>query len=113
MQVLFTSRHPMAAEFRALSEQRIRFALRRLKWLVPRAEVQLSDVNGPKGGIDKRCQIALRTDGAGTVVVASVARHWRTALDQALARAARFLVRQWRRGRDDRRLRQRLLRDER
>ncbi|MEO3714950.1 HPF/RaiA family ribosome-associated protein [Roseateles flavus] len=113
MQVLFVSRHPLAAEFRALSEQRIRFALRRLAWRVPRAEVQLSDLNGPKGGLDKRCQIALRTDGAGTVVVASVARHWRTALDQALARAARFLVRQWRRTHEHGRQRQRPQRDER
>ena len=24
--------------------------------LVPRAEVQMSDVNGPRGGIDKRCR---------------------------------------------------------
>lgn len=113
MQVLFTSRHPQAAEFRSLTEQRLRFALRRLKGWVPRAEVQLSDLNGPRGGVDKQCRIALRTDGGGTVVVASVASHWRVALDQALARAVRFLVRQWRRGQDDRRLRQRLLRDER
>ncbi len=112
MQVLFVSRHPLAAEFRALSEQRIRFALRRLAWRVPHAEVQLSDLNGPRGGLDKRCQIALRTDGAGTVVVTSVARHWRTALDQALARAARFLVRQWRRTRDHGRRRPRPQRDE-
>ena len=113
MQVLFTSRHPRAEEFRALSEQRLRFALRRLQSRVPLAEVQLSDLNGPKGGLDKRCQIALRTDGAGTVVVASVARHWRAALEQALARATRFLLRLWRRSQDDRKLRQRLLRDER
>jgi ribosome-associated translation inhibitor RaiA len=80
--------------------------LRRLGWLVPRAEVQMSDVNGPRGGIDKRCQVELRTDGAGSVVVASVASNWRTALDNALARAARFLLRLWRRGSDPRRMRQ-------
>jgi ribosome-associated translation inhibitor RaiA len=76
---------------------------------VPRAQVQMSDVNGPRGGIDKRCQVELRTDGAGSVVVASVARDWRTALDNALARAARFLVRLWRRGSASRRMRQRLI----
>lgn len=105
MQVLFKSRHPHANELRDLTERRVRFVLRRLGWLVPRAEVQMSDVNGPRGGVDKRCQVELRTDGAGSVVVASVARDWRTALDNALARAARFVMRLWRRGGDARRLR--------
>ena len=109
MQVLFKSRGPQTAELHDLTQRRVRFVLRRLSWLVPRAEVQMSDVNGPRGGIDKRCQVELRTDGAGTVVVASVANNWRTALDKALARAARFLMRLWRRGNDTRRPRQRLI----
>lgn len=73
MQILFKSRHPEAALMRDTVERRVRFALRRLNALVPRADVQLADVNGPRGGLDKRCQIALRTDGAGEVVVSSVA----------------------------------------
>lgn len=109
MQVLFKSRHPQADELRDLTERRVRFVLRRLGWLVPRAEVQMSDVNGPRGGIDKRCQVELKTDGAGSVVVTSVATDWRTALDNALARAARFLIRLWRRGSDSRRVRQRFI----
>ncbi len=113
MQVLFKSRHPQAADLRDLAERRVRFVLRRLGWLVPRAEVQMSDVNGPRGGIDKRCQVELRTDGAGSVVVASVASDWRTALDNALARAARFLMRQWRRSSGSRRTRHRFISHER
>jgi hypothetical protein len=109
MQVLFKSRHPEATDLRDQTEQRVRFVLRRLVWLVPRAEVQMSDVNGPRGGIDKRCQVELRTNGAGSVVVSSVAGDWRTALENALARAARFLMRLWRRGDDSRRLRQRFI----
>lgn len=107
MQVLFNARHPQATELRDLTERRVRFVLRRLGWLVPRAEVLMSDVNGPRGGIDKRCQVQLRTDGAGSVVVTSAASDWRTALNDALARAARFLMRRWRRGSDSRRMRQR------
>ncbi len=52
MQVLFKSRHPLASELRDLAERRVRFVLRRLRALVPRAEIQMSDVNGPRGGID-------------------------------------------------------------
>ena len=54
MQVLFKPRHPQAAELRDLTERRVRFVLRRLGRQVPRAEVQMSDVNGPCGGIDSR-----------------------------------------------------------
>lgn len=107
MQVLFTSRHPKAAELRELSEHRVRFTLRRLSWQVPHVEVQMSDVNGPRGGIDKRCQVKLKTDGAGSLVVASVAADWRTALDIALARATRYLLRTWCRRSEPRRSRQR------
>ena len=97
MHILFKSRHPEAALMRDTVERRVRFALRRLNALVPRADVQLADVNGPRGGLDKRCQIALRTDGAGEVVVSSVAGDWRTALDEALARAVRHVLKVWRR----------------
>lgn len=107
MQVIVHTRDPQASQLTGLVEHRLRFVLRRLKARVPRVQVALSDVNGPRGGIDKRCQVALRTDGAKAVVVTSVAADWRCALDDALARAARFLLRQARRGQDFRRLRQR------
>jgi len=97
MQVLFESRDPRAAELRETSEHRVRFVMRRLTWLVPRARVLLSDVNGPRGGVDKRCQLELKTDHSGIVVITAVADDWRVALDQALVRAVRTLVRVWRR----------------
>lgn len=103
MQVLFKSRHPHAADLRELTERRVRFVLRRLGWLVPRAEVEMSDVNGPRGGVDKRCQVELRTEGAAPVVVTSLASDWRVALNEALTRAARLLLRRWRRETEPRR----------
>ncbi len=99
MQVLFESRDPQGAEWREVAVRRLRFVLRRLSWLVPRARVRLSDVNGPRGGVDKQCRVELRTNHAGTVVITAMARDWQAALDAALARSARTLVRVWRRGR--------------
>ena len=92
MQVLFESRHPGGAELREVAIERLRFAMRRLTWLVPRARVQLADINGPRGGMDKQCQIELKTN-TGIVVISSVATHWRGALDMAVQRVARALVR--------------------
>jgi hypothetical protein len=109
MQVLFNSRDSEASEAREFAVRRVQFVMRRLTWLVPRATVQLSDINGPRGGVDKRCQIALRTDGKGTVVVTAIARDWRSALDAALARASRLLVRLCHRDRAPRRPVQRTL----
>lgn len=97
MQVLFESRAPDAASLRDLAERRLRFVMRRLKPMVARARVTLIDVNGPRGGVDKQCQLSLSTPGAGPVVITAMAADWRTAIDSALARAPRLLLRQWRR----------------
>jgi hypothetical protein len=102
MQVLFESRDPEGVRLRTLAVLRLRFVMRRLNWMVPRARVLLSDVNGPRGGVDKRCQVELKTDGGGTVVVTSLARDWRAALNAALARAARTLLRTLRRQHEQR-----------
>jgi len=97
MQVLFESRDPEGAQMREVAVRRLRFVMRRLAWLVPHARVQLSDLNGPRGGVDKRVQVELKTDVAGTVVVSSVGADWRSALEQALGRASRVLLRAVRR----------------
>lgn len=103
MQVLFESRDPEAAQFRELAERRLKFVMRRLSWVAPRVRVQLSDVNGPRGGVDKRCLLELSTAGSGRVVIVALARDWRGALEAAFARAGRVLVRLWRRNREQQR----------
>ena len=75
-------------------ERRLRFALGRFAHRVERVSVLLSDVNGPRGGVDKRCRIAVglvprgvvMVEGSGDdpfVLVASIAKRagrsvWRT-----------------------------------
>ena len=102
MQIIFESTDPQAAELRTLTERRVRQALKRLAWLIPRVRVHLSDINGPRGGIDKRCQIELTTDGGKPVVVTSLARDWFSALQSALTRATRSLLHNWQRSRKPR-----------
>ena len=97
MQVIFESRDIEGRQFHALAEQRVRFVLRRLSWLVPQASIVLSDVNGPRGGVDKRCQVEFTTQGSGRIVSTAMAADWRAALEGALARAAQRIVRSMRR----------------
>jgi hypothetical protein len=105
MHVLFQSADPQAHELRAWIEQRVRFALRRIAWKVQRVEVRMSDINGPRGGTDKRCQVALHTDGAGSALASGLAPNWSAALERTLARVVRLLIRRRQRGADPRRLR--------
>jgi hypothetical protein len=97
MKVVFESRDPDGARLRDLAVARAQFVMRRLTWLVPRAKVHLDDVNGPRGGVDKRCHVEIRTRRVGTVVITALARDWRSALEDALSRAARVVVRNWKR----------------
>lgn len=109
MQVLFESRCGQADRLREVAERRTRFVMRRLSWLVPRARIQLDDINGPRGGPDKRCRLEVQTRGSSNVVITSIARDWRKAIDEALARAARALLRLWQRSQLKERGKQRAL----
>lgn len=93
MQIIFESRDSVGNQMRDVSVERVRFTFRRMSALVARAKVQFSDINGPRGGVDKRCQIELSTAAVGTVVIASLAQDWRTALERSLGRAVRVLKR--------------------
>ena len=103
MQVIFESPDPQATELRALAERRVRHALRRLAWLAPRVRVHLSDINGPRGGIDKRCQVEVCSSLAGPVLITSMAHDWRAALQTALTGTARMLLKNLQRSRVQRR----------
>ena len=102
MQVIVQSPDVEATELRALAVRRVRFALRRLAWLVPRARIRLSAVSGARGGVDTRCQVELISDGRAPVVVTSMARHWHVALQSAVSRASASLLRHWDREREHR-----------
>lgn len=102
MQVIFESRDPQAAPLRDMAVGRLKFVMRRLGSLVARARLRLSDVNGPRGGVDKRCQVELKTDTGSTVVITAASHDWRTAIDDALARATQVMRRQLQRSRPTR-----------
>jgi putative sigma-54 modulation protein len=74
-------------ELRERVERRLRFALDAFGDHVQAAHVQLEDVNGPRGGVDKRCQISVAVDGAGIVM----ARASAATVISAVSRASRRL----------------------
>jgi len=96
--VEFDTPHREAAPLGDFAARRARFALRRLIGLNPRAQVRLAGVPGPRGALGTRCHVRLDAHGGGTAVATAVATDWRVAVDDALARAVRRLLRLWRRG---------------
>lgn len=84
---------PDAAALRSHATERLRRALQRLARLVQRAVVRLKDLNGPRGGVDKVCQIELVLPGQRPVVVVAQDANWFAALESALERATHALMR--------------------
>jgi hypothetical protein len=107
MKVLFKSRDPEAIAMHELAKVRSEFVFRRLAWLISKATVSLSDINGPRGGVDKRCQVEVQVNRENKVVATSIARDWRGAIDLALGRAVRTLVRRRQNAKAARRVRAR------
>jgi hypothetical protein len=97
--VIESSRSGAAPDWRRTVEQRVRLALHRLQGQVQQARISLRDINGPRGGVDKQCQILLTTAGHGQLVIVSRAEHAQGALNQALQRAMHALTRSWQRRR--------------
>lgn len=72
---------------------RVAYATHHGRDAVSRIIVHLSDVNGPRGGVDKRCGVELRLKGAPSLVVDDVQADLYFAIDRALERASRSLHR--------------------
>lgn len=95
--MLFKTRDRHAQVLREWALARTGFALRRLSWRVSQVSVQLSDIDGPRHGVDKRCQVAVVSQDGPPVIITSVARDWHAALNEALPRAVHAVKRMFRR----------------
>lgn len=84
---------------RAHIAQRLQFTLSRFQERVMRVVVRLSDINGPKGGLDKHCHLQLRLRGLPDIVVKDTEADLYVAVNRAAQRAGRTLERHLRRAR--------------
>ncbi len=73
--------------------KRLGFTLARGAGHVRRVEVTLSDLNGPRGGIDMRCLVRVKLDGLQPVVVEDVQSDLYSAIDRAAGRVGRTVMR--------------------
>jgi ribosomal subunit interface protein len=75
------------------TERRLQVALGRFSRRLPAITVRLTDENGPKGGVDKRCHLAVSMPPSGEMVIEESHVDLYTAIDYAADRAARAVTR--------------------
>lgn len=79
--------------------RRMRFAIGRFRDHIQWARIKVADVNGPRGGADKRCVVQLKLRNLPDVVFAITQLDVRAAVDEAADRVARVLAQRLRRNR--------------
>lgn len=82
------------------AERRLLFGLDWARNEVNVVKLCLSDINGPRGGNDKRCQLRIPIRGMRDVVIEDTSADLRIAIDRAIDRAARTLERRLSRKRE-------------
>jgi putative sigma-54 modulation protein len=92
-------------ELRAHVSRRLEFALDRFTDDLRRVSVLIADVNGPRGGVDKRCRIELVSSRCGTIVVHRESGDVFSAVDETSDLARRTLSRELSAARSHRRVR--------
>jgi ribosome hibernation promoting factor len=73
--------------------RRIEYALRSYRVWVDRVEVQLGDVNGPRGGADKFCHVVVRLPSLPALVIRDLGVDLYAVISSAAERAGRTVGR--------------------
>lgn len=90
----------LTADLQTHAEKRLHFGLDWARHDVRKVMLRFSDINGPRGGNDKRCQLRIPLPGMRDVVIEDTAEDLRIAIVRAIDRAARTLERRLSRRRE-------------
>lgn len=105
MQIEIQARNfPVTQALREHIERQLGYALKSCYRHVKRILVRLSDINGPRGGNDKRCHLEVSLQGR-SVVIRDTEADMYLAINRAAARAGHTVARRLKRKRDIYRLR--------
>jgi hypothetical protein len=85
-----------AAELQHRSVERLRLALRRLRWLVARVDVRLEHTGPSSLAASKRCSVEVTTRGVGRIVVSATAQSWQESVQIVATRVRQSVVARFR-----------------
>src|SRR4051794_10869310 len=91
--------HRWSADLASFARERLQTAFKRFAGQIGGINIRLSDVNGPRGGIDKRCQVELVLARWGNVRSSADAENEYAAINAAIERGRTQLLRRLRRTR--------------
>lgn len=94
MRIKMTARDfELTDSLREYVEYRLAFALSPFQDRIRGVVVVLSDINGPRGGIDKRCLLQVRLRGLSELIIEETEADFQIAVSRAADRAKRVLGR--------------------
>lgn len=70
-----------------------RMALSRFDTSIQTVTIRITDINGPKGGVDIRCVVSMKLISTGEIIVQGKGENVFSALNQCLSRSARTISR--------------------
>lgn len=102
MQIEISSKQKnLSSRIREIVGRQFRFAFSRVEDRIRRISIVLSDINGPKGGVDKLCRANIGMSNGQNVRLESLAKSWEAAAvatsDRAIHTISRWLERKRRR----------------
>lgn len=83
----------LSDHIRERTRTRLHFSVGRFSPDIVRVTVRYADLNGPRGGRDKRCRISMQTHALGTIITEGVDTQLDSALATASDRVSRALIR--------------------
>jgi putative sigma-54 modulation protein len=93
---------PITVHLRKHIERRLCFALGRFARRTSGVRVSVGDLNGPRGGIDKRCRVAIVLMSSTTIVMEERDSNICVAIDRVADKAGRGISRRLKRLKGDR-----------
>ena len=84
MNVILDVREGVEPELKQFTENRVKFSLKRLFWMVRKVKIQYSAVQSKKTTCSQNCSISLETFDHHQLEVSMTARDKRTALEMCL-----------------------------
>lgn len=106
MKILTVDRYNcLNEELSALAQRRLLFAFSRFDSKIRTLVLNVRDLNGPKGGVDKECTLRLILDRGDDIIVSDRGAEVAACISRVADRAARTLARRIERTRDSMRRR--------
>lgn len=92
--LLHSGSFPVTPALQEYAERQLKTALDRFGDRVERVTVRMDDVNGPRGGLDKRCGVTIALPRHRQIFVEETSGELYTTLARAVQRATRAVARQ-------------------